>query len=150
MLMFSFGSFRTIPARLGGTREAAEWALHVQCPWRFCDAQRVLVGYSDIYHPADLPASEPIPENFNWDVAGANRCDHFFRAFMAAQAVAPLRVVSTDADGHGGFRLGFTAGFQLEAFPDSGAPDEAWRLFKPGEDGHFVMPGPVPTGTRPA
>ena len=149
MLMFDFGSIRIIPSRLDGMREAAEFTLHVQCPWRFCDPQRVLVGYSDIYYPADLPWSEPVPDGFVWDVAGANRCDRFFQAFMAARSTAPLLVASAAADEFGGFRLGFQGGFRLEAFPDTGTPDEVWRLFTPGLKGHFVMPTPTPANSAP-
>ena len=143
MLMFDFGSIRSVPSRLGGIREAAEFALHVQCSWRLCDTQRVLIGYSDIYYPADLPWPEPVPDGFSWDVAGANRCDRCFQAFMAARSTTPLLVASAAVDEFGGFRLGFQGGFRLEAFPDTGTPDEVWRLFQPGLKGHFVMPAPA-------
>ncbi len=120
----------------------ADFALHVQCAWRFCDASRILIGFRDIYYPADLPSTEPIPKGFDWDVAGANRCDRFFKAFLAAHSVTPIVVTSAVADQLGGFRLAFSESYGLEAFPDTGVPDEVWRLFRPGVGGHFVVPAP--------
>lgn len=148
MLMFGFGGPRTIPARQGGTREVTEFALHVQCPWRLCDSERVLIGSVDIYYPADLPESDPVPDSFNWDIAGANRCDRFFQSFMAVRAVVPIFVTTVDTDQFGGFRLNFSASFQIEAFPNGGTPSEEWRLFKPGEKEHFVMEGSPSVGTQ--
>jgi len=59
MLMFGFGVPRTIPARGGGTREVSDFALHVQCAWRFRDSSHILIGCSDLYYPADLLWTDP-------------------------------------------------------------------------------------------
>jgi len=144
MLMFGFGGPRLIPAHSGGTREVGDFALHVQCAWRFRDSSRILIGFNDIYYPADLPWTEPIPDGFDWDVSGANRCDRFFKSFMAAHKTAPIRVISAVADDVGGFHLGFSDGYELDVFPDTGMPNEVWRLFRPCTSGHFVLPHNTP------
>jgi len=90
--------------------------------------------------------TDPIPDSFDWDVAGANRCDRFFESFMAAHSTVPIRVTSAVADDIGGFHLGFSEGYELDVFPDTGTPDEVWRLFRPGARGHFVLPRQCSTG----
>ena len=141
MLMFSFGERRSIPdVRRGGLRDTCEFTLHIQCPWRLCLLDRILVGSQDVFYHADTPWDKPNPEGFDWDVSGANRCDRFFDNFIVSHAAAPLMVDSISVDDFGGFRIGLSGGFSLDCFPDVGTSDELWRLLQPGtSERHFVM-----------
>lgn len=145
MLMCTFGPLRSIPDTYrGGERQVGDLALHLQCPWRLRDKSRILIGFTDIYYPADLAPTEPIPQGFDWDVAGVNRCDRFFESFVPSHPVSSLRVASVSADDVGGFSLLFSGRFALDVFPDSGSLDEVWRLLSPGTDReHFVMPDSI-------
>jgi hypothetical protein len=142
MLMFTFGPLRSIPdTHRGGERQVGDFALNVQCAWRIRDTARILIGFTDIFYPADLAPSEPVPQDFDWDVAGVNRCDRFFESFVSSHPVSSLRVISVGADDFGGFTLSFSGGFALDVFPHNGSPDEVWRRLSPGTDReHFVMP----------
>jgi len=135
MLMFTFGCLRSIPDTYrGGERQVGDFALHLQCAWRLRDTSRILIGFSDIYYPADLAPSEPIPQHFDWDVAGTNRCDRFFESFIPSHPADSLLVASVVADVVGGFTLTFPGGFALDVFPDTGSSDEVWRRLSPGTD----------------
>jgi hypothetical protein len=139
MVMFGFGAFRDIPDdRRGGMRRVADFALHVDCPWRIYNESQIVVGSQDIFYPWDSPWTEPVPVGFDWDVSGANRCDHFFESFIKAHP--PLIVESVAVDRFGSLHLSFSSAFGLDVFPNIGTPDEVWRLFRPGaEEPHFVM-----------
>jgi hypothetical protein len=142
MLMFTFGPLRTIPDTYRDRmRQVGDFSLHLQCPWRLCAGSRILIGSSDVYYPADLPYTEPIPKGFDWDVAGENRCDRFFESFVRSHSSAPLRVISVTADDFGGFRLALSEDHSLDVFPDTGVANEVWRRLSPGTDReHFVIP----------
>lgn len=68
---FHFGQRRTVTAG-GRTKEVGEYVLHIQCAWRIRHGNRVIVGSRDLYNP---PHESDDPENFDWDVQGANRRD---------------------------------------------------------------------------
>jgi acyl dehydratase len=60
-------------------------------------------------------------------------------------AVDHLIVNAADASEFGDLELSLTGGHTLRLFPTQ-ATEEAWRLFRPGEQApHFVAP--VPAGT---
>ena len=140
MPMLGFGTLHAVPRLRGdGTRQGLEFALHIQCAWRFCDTTQVLVGSQDVYYPADVSETEPSPEGFMWDAPGANRCDRFFDSFMKAHLEEPITVVSAVVDSAGGFKMSFSGDYHIDVFPDIGSGDEVWRLFRPGYPGHFVM-----------
>lgn len=143
MLMFWFGDERVVPdTHRGGERTVPDFALHVQCAWRLCRHGRILIGSQDVLYDADTPWDQPNPEGFEWDVAGANRCDRFFAAFPPAESSVPLIVATVSTDELGGFRLGLSGGFSLQCFPDAGTPDEIWRLLQPGrQTDHYVAEG---------
>jgi hypothetical protein len=152
MLVFTFGPLRSIPETYrDGERQVGDFALHVQCAWWIRDTSRILTGFTDIFYLADLAPSEPVPQGFDWDVAGVNRCDRFFESFVSSYPVSSLRVTSVSADDFGGFTLNFSAGFALDVFPHNGSPDEVWRRLSPGTDReHFVIPQSILDATPTA
>jgi hypothetical protein len=141
MIMFSFGSSRLVHSkRRRGIRNVAEYALHVQCAWRFRKASRILVGFQDMYYPAIVAQSVLNPDDFDWDFPGANRCDCFFETFLSSAECNGLCVTAIRADQIGGFEISFSDDFALDVFPDVVTAGEVWRVFKPEEDTrHDVM-----------
>lgn len=85
--------------------------------------------------------SDDRPEDFNWDVQGANRRDKRIaelfqnetRQFLVRQVVAGMA---------GSFTIVFDGDYALDVFPDDSLSGKHWRIFKPyaGEP-HFVVTG---------
>src|SRR5215212_7371991 len=101
LLWLQFGDRRRVPAGDDGgeEREVGELALHVACPWRLRDDERVLVGSGDLLTPAD---PDEDPETFDWDQPGASWLDIRLGEIQAADAAAPPVVESVAADALGG------------------------------------------------
>ena len=110
---------------------AGELALHVACPWRLRDAERVLVGSGDLLTPAD-PEEEPA--TFDWEAPGASWLDVRLAELQAADAARPPAVEAVEADVLGGVRLFITGGRLLELFPNATptghVSTEFWRLVR--------------------
>lgn len=89
----------------------------------------------------------PEDENADWeafDSDGPSRCDARMVAWLKEYSTAPLKVQRVEADPIGGFKLLLRRGFVLEAIPANslrGEYSERWRLFRPSEEGHFVVTG---------
>lgn len=108
------GPIREVTDHRGGTREIAEYALHLQCRWRLYLGETRVLGASDVYLP---PSGRTGDGEFDWDVQGANRFD-----VLAAKLTTRL-----DAE-------------QIEA-PRGDSGSEDWRFFRPHRDeDHVVMP----------
>jgi len=144
LLWLHFGARRRVEGVEGveGVEdEVGDVTLHVSCPWRLRDAERVLVGSGDLMTPAD--AAED-PETFEWDAPGASWLDVRIGELWPAGDTAPPTVASVAADALGGLRLTLAGGRVLELFPNatpSGhVTTEFWRLLRPGGDEpHFVV-----------
>jgi hypothetical protein len=138
MQMFHLGNLTSVKSHRGELREVGEYALHLQCAWRICGPEGIVVGSGDLYHPKG--DSEDIPAEFDWQKE--NRRDERLTALLTTSAEMPLRVERVSADEVGGFTLDLSQGFRLEAFPAYSSSDEYWRLFRPGDlNTHFVVTG---------
>jgi hypothetical protein len=142
LLWLAFGQRQTIQDFRGKPREVGEYALHVQCAWRFAQNEKVLVGNRDLYYPRGYKnPREEIPRDFNWDVQGANRCDEVPDGLFADGA--KQYVVVRVQPGHAGeLALLLEGGLTLQIFPNDSIEGEHWRLFRPGSDApHWVYTG---------
>jgi len=142
LLWLAFGHRRTIQDFQGKPREVGEYALHVQCAWRFVQDETVLAGNRDFYYPRGYKdPKDEIPRGFNWDVQGANRCDEALAALFAdgARQYVVMRVQPGQA---GELALLLEGGLTLQIFPNDSLVGEHWRLFRPGSDApHWVYIG---------
>jgi hypothetical protein len=120
---------------LGHKRNVGEWALHIQCPWRFCEDERILLGSRDIYYN---DVGDPLDD---WDSPGKSQFDTIVARVCEEFAEVPPHVTSIVTDDFGGFSAQLTNDFRLQVFPHSGQTHhEFWRLFQPGtEQDHFVF-----------
>lgn len=124
----------------GKRRVIADYALHLQCPWRICGPAGIVVGSQDLFYPAGDPSVEP--PDFDWDVPGSTRRDERMSEFLASRETAPLYVLAVSADEAGSISLDFVGGYSMDVFPVESLEREYWRLFQPGKDGpHFVVTG---------
>jgi hypothetical protein len=142
LLWLAFGQRQTIKDFRGKPREVGEYALHVQCAWRFVHGEKVLVGNRDLYYPRGYKnPKDEIPGGFNWDVQGANRCDEVLATLFAGEAnqFVVQRVVAGQA---GELALLLESGLTMQILPNDSLEGEHWRLFRPGSDErHTVYTG---------
>ncbi len=138
MQMFGFGSW--IDALEGEPRKVGEYDLHLQCAWRIASKDKIFVGRNDVYYPSSNYETEP--ENWDWDVIGANRCDEKTNELIKQHINSPLIVKKITADELGSLNLQFSENFRLEIFPDDSLPEEFWRFFRYSKgENHFVVGG---------
>ncbi|HLK07041.1 MAG TPA: hypothetical protein VKV30_03840 [Candidatus Angelobacter sp.] len=142
LMWLAFGQRQIIKDFRGEPREVGEYALHVQCAWRFVQDEKVVVGNRDLYYPRGYrDAKEEIPRGFNWDVQGANRCDELLAELFAggANQFVVQRVEAGQAEE---LALMLEGGLTLQIFPNDSLEGEHWRLFRPGTDEqHCVFAG---------
>jgi hypothetical protein len=101
---FQFGDRITVQNHRGEPKEVGTYALHVDCAWRLIGPKGIIVGSRDKYYSAVDPENQP--EDFNWDVQGANRCDVLINAFFsklprAFKSVTSVELISAAASGFG-------------------------------------------------
>ncbi len=129
-----FGELREVPTHDGSTKCVGEWAIHVQCPWRFSRIGLIIVAKGDFYRS---PEGDALGKD--WDVLGKSKFDQVAEALCRESEVHPSTVVSVDCDEKGGFSMHFDDEIKLEAFPEGSVGQEQWRRFQPGiQNPHFV------------
>lgn len=102
-----------------------EYALHLQCPWRFTLNGEILVGDQDFYESEDSEGA-------------ANLRDHRLQDVIFRKP----KVTSVSVDKVGRLELAFELGFHLSIFPNesqNGEERESWRLLNYKEKRHLVM-----------
>jgi hypothetical protein len=142
LLWLAFGQRRTIQDFRGESREVGEYALHVQCAWRFVQDEKILAGNRDLYYPRGYKDQrDEFPKEFNWDVQGANRCDEML-AELFAGAAKQFVVLRVNAGQAGELALLLEGDVTLQIFPNDSLVGEHWRLFRPGSNApHWVYTG---------
>ena len=142
LLWLAFGQRQTIQDFRGKSREVGEYALHVQCAWRFVQGETVVAGNRDLYYPRGYKnPKDEIPKGFDWDVQGANRCDEML-AGLFADGAKQYVVQKAEVGQAGEFALLMEGGLTLQIFPNDSLEGEHWRLFRPGSDvPHWVYTG---------
>jgi hypothetical protein len=142
LLWLAFGQRQTIQDFRGERREVGEYALHVQCAWRFIQGEKVVVGNRDLYYPRGYrDPKDEIPKGFDWDVQGANRCDEGLATLFAGGA-KQFVVEQVEAGQAGEIALLLEGGLTLQILPNDSLEGEHWRLFRPGSDApHSVFAG---------
>jgi len=142
LMWLALGQRKTIQDFRGKPREVGEYALHVQCAWRFVQGEKILVGNCDLYYPRGYSdPKQEIPKGFDWDVQGANRCDEVLATLFAGGA-KQFVVQRVEARQAGELALLLEGGITLQIFPNDSLDGEHWRLFRPGSDEpHWVFTG---------
>ena len=138
---FQFGQRRRVKNYRGESKEVGEYALHVQCPWRIRQTNRVVVGSHDLCYPAN--ASGARPEGFDWQPQGSNKRDERIGELFQGET-RQFMVREITVGQAGSFAVLLDEGYALEVFPTDSSVDEHWRIFKPYTEGpHFVVTGGV-------
>ena len=142
MRNFGFGKIRDIK---GGF--VAEYALHVQCPWRIEGSEGIVTGRLDLYEPAETLEGD---EFESWDYEQGNLQDVLIGELLrgydsktrtSINTTQKMCVEDVQADDFGGLCISLSDGYRLVLFP-AGSRGEDWRLFSPESNrAHFVICG---------
>jgi hypothetical protein len=114
--------------------------LHVQCPWRLERDGVILTGRGDLFEPLDpddpVCLQDPGAYDRYANLQDARRKDFHDEVETGADVA---RVAAIRVDATGGFEIDLTGGFRIAVFPAS-SRGECWRLFRRGDERHFVVP----------
>jgi hypothetical protein len=128
-----------------GKGTVADYALHVQCPWRLVGPDGVITGSHDLRVGSRENALAD-PDDARSGTVQDLRLGEWLGGFDEAtrshvSISAALTVATVSADPYGGLDIGFSDGRHLQLFPD-GSVVEDWRFFASGTQGrHLVIEG---------
>ena len=112
----------------GRSKMISEFALHLQCPWRFVLNQKIVLASHDFYLPKS-PQSVPTSSVF----------EEKYTAFRALVTSEKFSIKDIKTDSLGGFTLYFHKDLIFEVFIHSSEPIECWRLINSTTNEHFVL-----------
>ena len=140
MLVLHFGVIRPHPS---GEGTVADYALHVQCPWRLDGPQGTVTGSGDLWvyaGPGERPPDWSYEDGFSLQdrkFATVFARDEKTRSWVNASD--RFVVIAAKQTNRGDVTLELANGYAILLFPASGQ-HEAWRLFASGSDRHLVFP----------
>lgn len=127
--------------RKGDPTVVGQYALHLQCAWRLDAPSGIVAARRDYWYPAGDDPHAGL-DDFDPDGPEPDRRSELLKEFWKRSADDSPRVRAVIADEVGGFRVTFSGGIVLTAFPDDSLDGEHWRLLQPGNlDSHFVVTG---------
>lgn len=123
--------------RRGEPRLVGEWALHLQCPWRFVRNDSIILASTDCYfHPEG-------DESYDFNQGGESLFDRRANQFNHVLETAEFNVMEISCGPCGVFQLTLSPDLHFAVFPSAsdGSPfGEFWRLFRPHvEEPHYVF-----------
>ena len=134
LVWFHFGPQRTVANHFSGKPQVvAEWALHVQCPWRIVGPANIELASADMYYPTTTEGKVDL-DDFDWDRPGKNLLDEKVAILLASRHDAPFVITHIEIDRVGSLKLLLDTTHSLEVFPSSSLPREQWRFFQPYQE----------------
>jgi len=147
---FHFGRARTTTSKStpGKVLVIAEYALHIQCPWRLDGPTGVVTGGGDLHTYGGPP---PEPEAWTYSTGHSLdrvRLDEVFGplsplgdGFHYSSGIAVTHVTIHPV--FGDIAIFLSNDHVLRVFPD-GSAGEQWRFFAPGDDSDHTVFGDDP------
>lgn len=132
MLWIQFGKSIIVKNYKGIEVEKGEYAIHVQCPWRFCRQDKIILGSRDIF----IPCNGVSEQEFNWDISGMSIFDNKCKTIN--EGIAPI-VKEAKVDGLGTLKIIFDNELVFEAITDSKEEIEFWRFINNNTKEHIVV-----------
>lgn len=142
MLWMAFGRPVDITDRRGRTRTVNEYAIHVQCTWRFSKNGTILLGSNDMYHPNDKKNEKNL--DWQWDLIDRDDSEKSVFDIKAAEinnAILPVAVHGIDFRENGDLSLEFENGIKFDVIVYSSIKKEFWRFihFRENEKSNHMV-----------
>ena len=103
-----------------GLINIGQFGIHLQCPWRITNGQKIIIGYNDVYEQSDQDAK--YDPDFDWDRPGVNLRDKKLQELIDKK----LTVEKVTVDDFGGFSICFNHNINLMTFPTTSLENEYW------------------------
>jgi hypothetical protein len=111
MLWIHFGALRTVTTPSGVAKQVGEWALHLQCPWRFVRSGTVLLASSDFYY---VPGSG---ERYDFESDGESVFHRSSKLLNKIASSEQIRVLEVRCSEAGAFEVLFDGAVKLCVMP---------------------------------
>ncbi len=123
----------------GEERKTAQYALHIQCPFRISRGGMKVLASGDMYEPN---STTEWTEDFDWDIAGANLYDEKASLLTEKLSHNNITAVNIESNEMGDVKIYLSDGYVIEIFTNNSSETEEWRFFETGiEKEHFVITG---------
>ena len=103
------------------------YAIHLQCPWRIVDQERVLLANEDMYYPNTEFSGDY--DEFEWDNQGGNLFDEKVGQVLNTEK-EKWTIKSYVTSPFGDLEIEFENGKKLQIFITGSTDSEQWRFFK--------------------
>jgi hypothetical protein len=122
MLCLLFGDVELPKNDIVDWQEVGEYALHVQCMWRFSKEDQIVLTFWDLY---------------NASLKDDKEATH--KIFVPLNEKMPLEVIDITLDEIGTLQIKFNSCITFDVFPDMVGKVEHWRLINFKTDKHLVV-----------
>lgn len=133
MLWIHFGKLIEVKNYRGIYHKKGEYSLHIQCPWRFIQNDKLILGSNDFYSPVNNKEKD----KFQWDILGANMFD--IKAEELKKEVLPSIVKKLEVDIIGSINIYVEKEIVLQVFPVNSIVQENWRFINNLTGEHMVF-----------
>lgn len=141
MLVLHFGEIRP---HKSGKGTVGDYALHVQCPWRFDGPARTVTGSDDLW---DYAGPGERPPNWSYEDGQGLQDRQFSRVFARDETTRSwvneterFFVTGVEQTKRGDVRIDLSGQYAILVFP-ANSRREAWRFFATSDDGdHLIFP----------
>lgn len=127
MLCLFLGEDYEFTAFDGRTVEVAEFSLHLQTQWRFCEGDKILLASRDIYEPY----SNDVVDDWEYDIIGRPDCESsIFDVFAKDFSKKMKNAIVTEChlSKTNDITIQFSNGVVFEQFTPASRKCEEWRL----------------------
>lgn len=131
LLWIQFGNMMKLKNFKNEEVEKGEYVFHIQCPWRFIQKNKMLLGNEDIYQ------SEEYIENFDWTKKGTSIFDK--KESSINELLKNTKVKEVYLNSLGDLKIIFTNEVVFEVFLNTSLKMESYRFINNKTREHFVI-----------
>ena len=117
-------------------KDNINYALNVQCFFRFIKNDSIITTRGDMYYPANSYTGDYA--DFDWDIHGQNLFDERVMQIINKHRLKCMNIVIKE---YNDIDFEFDDGMTLSVYSDCSIREEQWRLFEKGnlDKGHIVV-----------
>ena len=120
----------------GKISKKPKYALHVMCPWRLVQDNKIVLAAHDMYWP---PNAGDSLDDFDWNAQGNNRFDVRACEINDIMEEKAVTISAADVSELGDLTIQMTDGFCLQVLVCNSMRKEYWRMLDFVGDRHIVV-----------